>query len=210
MVVEDGQRVAAPLVACAEVAFEIHLPQVVRKRMLEALPRSRGTAGLRTDAAIAAQGAVDRAGRKDDAAVAREDMGNFARAPGGMVIARGEDTGFLGLRSALGAAFGTTGAVVHIVAVEPFVDGFTADAEAAGKLADVGAVLAGEGNEFYALFFHGLGSPRHGVLRRLGRGKCYPSLRTCVTHVSGPYKEGGGGQLCTAYVAWVDFICLCR
>ena len=68
--------------------------------MLETLPRSRGTAGLRTDAAIAAQDAVDRARREDDAAVAREDVGNFARAPGGMVIARGEDTGFLGLRSA--------------------------------------------------------------------------------------------------------------
>ena len=49
-----------------------------------------------------------------------------------------------------------------IVAVEPFVDGFTADAEAAGKLADVGFWLAGEGNKFYALFFHGEGSPRHG------------------------------------------------
>ena len=190
MVVEDGQRVAVPLVACAEVAFEIHLPQVVGKRMLETLPRSRGTAGLRTDAAIAAQDAVDRTRREDDASVAREDVGNFARAPGGMVIARGEDTGFLGLRSALGAAFGTTGAVVHIVAVEPFVDDFTADAEAAGKLADVGFWLAGEGNKFYALFFHGLGSPRHGFLRRLGRGKCYPSLRTCVTHVSGPYMRG--------------------
>ena len=153
MVVKDGQRVAAAFVACAEVAFEIHLPQVVRKRMLEALPRSRGTAGLRADAAIAAQDAIDRAGRKDDAAIAREDVGYFARAPGGMVIARGEDTGLLGLRSALGAALGTAGAVIHIVAVEPFVDGFTADAEAAGKLADVGVWLAGEGNEFYALFF---------------------------------------------------------
>ena len=103
MVVEDGQRVAAPLVACAEIAFEIHLPQVVRKQMLETLPRSRGTAGFNADAAIAAQDAVDRARREDDAAVARENVGNFARAPGGMVIARGEDTGFLGLRSALGA-----------------------------------------------------------------------------------------------------------
>ena len=100
-----------------------------------------------------------------------------------MVIARGEDTGFLGLRSALGAVLRTAGAVVHIVAVEPFVDGFTADAEAAGKLADVGAGLAGEDNKFYALFFHGLGSPRHGFLRRLGRGKCYPSLRTCMANV---------------------------
>ena len=104
-----------------------------------------------------------------------------------MVIARGEDTGFLRLRSTLGAVLRTARAVVHIIAVEPFVDGFTADAEAAGKLADVGAGLASEGNEFYALFFHGLGSPRHGVLRRLGRGKCYPSLRTCITHVYGPY-----------------------
>ena len=34
---------------------------------------------------------------------------------------------------------------------------------------------------------------RHGVLRRLGRGKCYPCLRTCVTHVSGPYKQAGEG-----------------
>ena len=153
MVVKDGQRVAAPLVTCAEVAFEIHLPQVVRKQMLETLPRSRGTAGFNADAAIAAQDAIDRAGRKDDAAIAREDVGYFSRAPGGMVIARGEDTGLLGLRSALGAALGTAGAVIHIVAVEPFVDGFTADAEAAGKLADVGVWLAGEGNEFYALFF---------------------------------------------------------
>ena len=86
MVIEDGQRVAAPFVACAEVAFEIHLPQVVGKQVLETLPRSRGTAGLRADAAITAQDAVDRARRKDDAAVAREDVGNFARAPGGMVI----------------------------------------------------------------------------------------------------------------------------
>ena len=78
MVVEDGQRVAAPFVACVEVAFEIHLPQVVGKRMLEALPRSRGTAGFNADAAIAAQDAVDRARREDDAAVAREDVGNFA------------------------------------------------------------------------------------------------------------------------------------
>ena len=95
----------------------------------------------------------------------------------------------------MGLVLRTAGAVVHIVAVEPFVDGFTADAEAAGKLADVGAGLAGEGNEFYALFFHGLGSPGHGVLRRLGRGKCYPCLRTCVTHVSGPYNPGRGGGL---------------
>ena len=72
-------------------AFEIHLPQVVGKRMPETLPRSRGTAGLRADAAIAAQDAVDRARRKDDAAVAREDVGNFACAPGGMVITCGED-----------------------------------------------------------------------------------------------------------------------
>lgn len=135
MVIEDGQRVAAPLVACTEVAFEIHLPQVVRKRMLKTLPRSRGTAGLRADAAIAAQDAVDRARRKDDAAVTREDVGNFARAPGGMVITYGEDTGFLRLRSALGAVLRTAGAVIHIIAVEPFVDGFAADAEAAGKLA---------------------------------------------------------------------------
>ena len=75
MVIEDGQRVTAPFVACAEVAFEIHLPQVVGKQMLETLPRSRGTAGLRADAAIAAQDAVNLARRKDDTAVAREDVG---------------------------------------------------------------------------------------------------------------------------------------
>ena len=91
----------------------------------------------------------------------------------------------------MGLVLRTAGAVVHIVAVEPFVDGFTADAEAAGKLADVGAGLASEGNEFYALFFHGLDSPGHGVLRRLGRGKCYPCLRTCITYVYGPYNHSG-------------------
>ena len=75
--------------ACTEVAFEIHLPQTVGKRMPETLPRSRGTAGLRADTVIAAQDAVDRARREDDTAVAREGMGNFARAPGGMVITCG-------------------------------------------------------------------------------------------------------------------------
>ena len=50
----------------------------------------------------------------------------------------------------MGLFFGRRERVIHIVAVEPFVDGFTADAEAAGKLADVGLWLAGEG------------SPRHG------------------------------------------------
>ena len=95
-----------------------------------------------------------------------------------MVVTRGEDTVFLGLQSTLGAAFGATGAVVHIIAVEPFVDGFTADAEATGKLADVGLWLAGESNEFCTLFFHSEGSPGHGIFRQLGRVKCYPCLRT--------------------------------
>ena len=79
-----------------------------------------------------------------------------------MVITCGEDTGFLRLRSTLGAVLRTAGAVVHIVAVEPFVGGFTADTEAAGKSADVGLCLVGKGCEFYTLFFHGEGSPRHG------------------------------------------------
>ena len=96
-----------------------------------------------------------------------------------MPLSRGEDTGFLGLRSALGAAFGTTGAVVHIVAVEPFVDGFTADAEAAGKLADVGAGLAGEG------------SPRHGFF--VGWDG------VSVTHVSGPYIPRSEGVVGAAF-----------
>jgi len=58
-----------------------------------------------------------------------------------MVVTRGEDTVFLGLQSTLGAAFGATGAVVHIIAVEPFVDGFTADAEATGEFTDIGTGL---------------------------------------------------------------------
>ena len=191
---EDGQRqrVAAPFVACVEVAFEIHLPQVVGKRMLETLPRSRGTAGFNADAAIAAQDAVDRARRKDDAAVAREDVGNFVRPPGWMVVTRGEDTVFLGLKSALGAAFRATGAVVHIVAVEPFVDGFTADAEATGKLADVGLWLAGESNKFCTLFFHSEGSPGHGIFRQLGRVKCYPCFRTPLPMWTAYTLLGGG------------------
>ena len=93
-----------------------------------------------------------------------------------MVVAHGEDTCFLRLRSALGA----TGTLVHIVAVEPFVVGFTADAEAKGKLAEVGLWLAGEGNEFCSLFFYAEGSPGHGIFRRLGRVKCYPCLRTTL------------------------------
>ena len=83
MVVKDGQPVAASLVACAEVAFEIHLPQVVGKQMPEALPRSRGTAGFDADAAVAAQDAVDRTRREDDAVLAREDLGDLARAQAG-------------------------------------------------------------------------------------------------------------------------------
>jgi len=39
------------------------------------------------------------------------------------------------------------------VAVKPSVDGFTAEAEAAGKFADVGLWLAGEGNEFCTCSF---------------------------------------------------------
>ena len=62
----------------------------------------------------------------------------------------------------LGLFFGRRERVIHIVAVEPFVGGFTADTEAAGKSADVGLCLVGKGCEFYALFFHGEDSPRHG------------------------------------------------
>ena len=145
--------------------------------------------------------------RKDDAAVTTQDMGDFARAPGGMVIARGEDTGFLRLRSTLGAVLRTAGAVVHIVAVEPFVDGFTADAEAAGKFADVDARFASEDNGFCTLFFHGEGSPRHGF--SVGwDGVSVTHVSTCVTHVSGPYKLGGGIVLCflNTFLSarWVD------
>ena len=62
------------------------------------------------------------------------------------------------------------------------LDDLAADAAAAREFADIGAWLAGEGNEFYALFFCALGFPGHGSLRRLGRGKCYPS---CVRTVTG-------------------------
>ena len=96
-----------------------------------------------------------------------------------MVIARGEDTGFLRLRSTLGAVLRTARAVVHIIAVEPFVDGFTADAEAAGKLADVGAGLAG------------VGSPRHGFF--VGWDG------VSVTHVSGPYIPRSEGVVGAAF-----------
>jgi len=117
-----------------------------------------------------------------------------------MVITCGDDTGFLRLRSTLGAVLRTAGAVVHIVAVEPFVDGFTADAEAAGKFADVDARFASEGNGFCTLFFHGEGSPRHGF--SVGWDG------VSVTHVSGPYKLGGGIVRCflNTFLSarWVD------
>jgi hypothetical protein len=80
----------AALLGGGEVPLEVHLPQRVRRLMLEALPGGGRLAGLLADAAVALQHAIDSADRQLNLLIALQDVRDLARPPGGVCVSHGQ------------------------------------------------------------------------------------------------------------------------
>src|SRR5256714_13033069 len=88
--VEHGQRVA-PAVAGLDEAFEVDLRELVRGRMLEALPRLCGLAGRFADPAVPLENLPDRARCRRTLAAVLQHSPDLAGVPDRMRIANLED-----------------------------------------------------------------------------------------------------------------------
>src|SRR5512143_3181411 len=100
MIIQDREGITSAR-RRVEPALEVHLPQIIRLRMLEALPRDMLEALFRKDATVAFQNAVDRARWRnlECSDVLKASM-QFARAPMRLVAQREND--LLDLRRRLG------------------------------------------------------------------------------------------------------------
>ena len=197
--------VAAMAAGHGEVALEVHLPQVVRVLMLEALVALGLGARGRLYEPVASEDGVDGALRgHGGVAPVAEHPGNHVGALGGTLQPQLHHRLLHFMGGAVRRAARTLGQVLQglvsplQVSTQPLVAGLAADAEATTQLANVGPVHPGQGHELFTLGHDGVFPPRHGLPPRqvFHALSCNPSLRTGVTHVPGPYNGGRLGWGC--------------
>lgn len=93
MVIENRERVAA-YAARGEVSFEVHLPEVVRLRLLEALEVAQRP-DRRVQHRVPAQDLGDGRGRRDLGTAQRlQPPGDLVASPGRVLFAQGQYFGF--------------------------------------------------------------------------------------------------------------------
>lgn len=98
-IVDDGQRMALGIVAEPHPALEVHLPQQVRRRHLEALDR-RQAADRRRNQVMTAKNRMHRRDRRRIAASLLKSPGDLPRSPSRMRSAHRDDRSFGLIRAA--------------------------------------------------------------------------------------------------------------
>jgi hypothetical protein len=186
MVIEHRQRMTAPL-RHREVAFEVHLPQLVGRGALETLIRPGMLMAARLELAVAAQDLGDRARRWHcHLAVALHHSGDLAATPRVVaLLPNAQNLGFQSRRRAPWAVQRSarsvcqSGAALPAIARKPFVAFGSADPKTTAQFAQVSARRHRQPNELFPLVHHRQLPPRH-------RASPCPteSDRTSVTHVS--------------------------
>src|SRR5579863_2291617 len=202
MVVQHRQRMAAPSGSHRNVPFEIHLPEPVGTRMLEA--NESGVLGRLggVEAAVAPQNLRDRRGRRQThLAQILQSPTQFASAPRRMLASKRDDLGLHSLCRPLRTRKRPTRAIrkkraFRLAASEPFVPRLPTDPEPTAKLGNVRTLSRTQAHEFSTQFHDGPRHPRHDAAPKPQSlwEMCYPSLRTPVTYLSGPYKDAGRGE----------------
>src|SRR5208337_2403255 len=197
MVVEHGQGMATTG-GGREVAFEIHLPELVGPIALEA---DKGTWGgrVRLDAAVTAKDRRDGARGRNVVPIESDEAGmNLSASPCRMLLTQSKHLGLDvigcsarrdGWSSALVAE---AGVAVGAEASEPLVASLPTDLKAFAEPADIGGFALRETDEFGTELHDGHLIPWHDgppFEAHVTRGeKCYLCLRTRATHVSGLNK----------------------
>jgi hypothetical protein len=184
MVVQHGQRMTAPRARRGgvrdagqrEVSLEVHLPQVVGPRALEAGHRRVLVRLVRVEQPVPAEDAGDRAGGGDvipPVTEVRQAAADLAAAPGRMPAAELDHPRLVRVTRALGGVVRLSRAVgqgiepAGLVPLDPLVKGLGADAAAAAQLADVDAITAavvggnGQDDQFVTLGHERVLLPRH-------------------------------------------------
>src|SRR5262245_39025918 len=178
MIIERSQRIAATGIE-REVAFEIHLPQIIRRRVLESLPGLVFFRLLRIKPPMSAQDLGDRARRRRVLPAEGLQAGvQFPPSPGRMLISQFTDRLLdLLIRTARRVVW-TAGAIRQTLvargleAFEPLVTSLATDREALAQPAEVDAFSLREPDKFTTLGHQRIHFPGH--LLSLLRGKNSP------------------------------------
>src|SRR6187200_2565097 len=192
MVVHHGQRMAAHPIAEPDPALEVHLPQQVRRRPLEAL-RGPRRAGRRNYAAVPPQNLVH--GRKCGRLhpLAFETARDLARPPGRMCVPYLQHESFHCRITARRTRMRPPRAIAKVPvaanpAGKPLVAGIGMDPEPPAQLPPVRVFLLCQSNKLTPLVHNRYLSPRHGwppCCRIHAMMKCRVCLRTGVGYVPG-------------------------
>ena len=202
MVVEHGQGMATTG-GGREVAFEIHLPELVGPIALEA---DKGTWGgrVRLDAAVTAKDRRDGARGRNVLPIESDEAGmNLSASPCRMLLTQSKHLGLDVIGCSAGrdgwssALVAEAGVAVGAEASEPLVASLPTDLKAFAELADIGGFALRETDEFGTELHGGHLIPWHDgppFEAHVTRGeKCYLCLRTRATHVSGLNSGRGSG-----------------
>src|SRR6202522_847889 len=201
MVVQHRQRMAAPSGSHRNVPLEVHLPEPVGTRMLEPNEsRMLGRLGG-VEAAVAPQNLRDRRGRRQTLlAQILQPPAQFASAPRRMLASKRDDLGLHNLCRPLRTRERPPRAIrekraFRLASSQPFVSRLSTDPEPPAKLGNVRALSPSQAHELSTQLHDGPRNPRHHAAPKPQSlwEMCYPSLRTPVTYLSGPYRRAGEG-----------------
>lgn len=170
MVVDHRERMAPQARCDLHAALEVHLPQQVRRRLLEALVAVARLRGLR-DPVVTLQNAVNRRDRRRRDPVALETAGDLARTPGRIGVANPKNRVLKRGRRPLGAPPRAARAIIEVFHArpappQPLVPGLAADLEAAAQRAHIRPFHRGKHHELPSLIHDRHLSPRHGDLHK--------------------------------------------
>ena len=204
VVVQHRQRMATSAPE-REVTFEVHLPQIVRRGVLEAPDRARRAALSSLQQPAATQDLGDRRGRRRRSTLRLEHAANLAPAPGRMRLADRHNPRFHLVGRAARASQRSTRAVLQpqptfgVIPSEPQICCRRADPVAPAELANVRPASPRQPAELLPVRHDRTLPEWHGRPSSFCQ-RCSPCLRTPVQLVSGLYTltvghDDWGGNL---------------
>jgi hypothetical protein len=202
VVVQRTQGMATSLIQ-SKMAFEIHLPQLIRRRTLKPLERHRRLALLRPDQSMTMDNTVNRAGRwKRLVPQILHPTTQFACTPRWMPTAQVHNLFLKGrIRSArtfvrtarmILKAFGT----IPPEAPQPLITNRGANTKAPAQLPHIDVGLKSQAHKFKSYMNQVFHRPRHRTdTLPLPASMCPPCPRTPVHYVPGLYTGEGRGEV---------------
>ncbi len=197
MVVYHRQRMAGRAADQPHPALEVHLPQLVRRLLLEP-PVSAGRTRRGNDATVPPQNLVHGRHRRRRPSLAFETPRDLARTPRRMAITQRQDPIFDRTVGPQRDRMRTPRAIrklpIGSKAAEPLVPNLGADPKPPAQLPPVRSLLVRQPNKLATLIHNRYLSPRHGwppVSRIHAILKCQLCPRTPVSDVPGLYNKPG-------------------